>query len=323
MSNPLVTVSLVAFNQAAFIREAIESCLIQKTQFDYEIIIHDDASGDNTAEIILEYAEKYPEIIRPIIQTENQFSKGTEINAKITIPQAKGKYIAFLEADDYWIDPEKLQYQVDFMESHPEVSMCFTATKTVDAANPKEFSIRRYKNTDSPVSAENVILIGGHLLDMGSAVAKKSVFDEVPDWYYFSQMWDNTVPLLSTLHGEIYYLNKVTSAYRVNTPGSYMQKNVKVLEKRKSHILKTLKLLEGYNQATENKYEKLIRRKTNLISVGALLLMEQDLPLFKKYYSQLTPLLKLEYKIFHFIGRYGLWKKYRQFLSMFRKIKYV
>jgi len=323
MSNPLVTISLVAFNQAAFIREAIESCLMQKTQFDYKIIIHDDASTDSTAEIILEYADKYPEIIRPIIQTENQFSKGTEINAKITIPQAKGKYIAFLEADDYWIDPNKLQFQVDFMESHPEVSMCFTATKTVDASNPEEFSIRRYRNSDSAVTTENVILIGGHLLDMGSAVVKKSVFNEVPDWYYYSQMWDNTVPLLSTLHGEIHYLNKVTSAYRVNTPGSYMQKNVKVLEKRKSHILKTLKLLEGFNQATNNKYERLIIRKTRLISVGVLLLMDRENTLFKKYYAQLTPLLKLEYKIFNFIGRYGLWKKYRQLLSMFRKIKYV
>jgi hypothetical protein len=201
--------------------------------------------------------------------------------------------------------------------------MCFTATKKVDAIDPQNYSIRRYSQSDSIVTPENVILIGGHLLDMGTCMVRRSVFDKVPDWYYYSQMWDNTVPLLSTLHGEIYYLNKVTLAYRVNTPGSYMQKNVKVLEKRKSHILKTLKLLEGFNQATDQKYDKLIKRKTRLISVGLLLLLDPKEAIFKKYYSQLTPGLKLEYQLFHFLGLYGLWKKYRQVMSIFRKIKYV
>jgi len=323
METPLVSVSLVAFNQGDYIREAIESCLMQKTNFAYEIIIHDDASSDETPEIIKEYAIKYPGIIIPVIQTDNKFSKGIEIIDEFVIPKARGKYIAFLEGDDYWIDPNKLQFQVDFMKSHPEVSMCFTATKTVDASNPEKFSIRRYSNSDSAVTTENVILIGGHLLDMGSVVVKKSVFDEVPDWYYSSRMWDNTIPLLSTLHGQIQFLNKVTAVYRVNTPGSYIQKNAQYLKKRKSHILTTLDLLEGFNRGTKYKYDPLIKRKTRLISVGMLLLSEPEQEIFKEYYSQLSPGLKLEYKLFKLIGNYNLWKKYRYVLSYFRKIKYV
>ena len=236
---------------------------------------------------------------------------------------ARGKYIAFLEADDYWIDPLKLKHQIDFMESHPNVSMCFTATKKITASNPQNFNVRRFRHHDSFVKPEDVILIGGHLLDMGSAIARKSVFEDVPDWYYCSQMWDNTVPLLSMLHGEIYYINKVTSVYRVNTPGSYIHTHSRSYEKRKLHILKTLELLEAFNRGTNLKYDRTIKRKSRLISVGILLLLNSTEDIFKKYYSQLTPGLKLEYKIFNFLNLYGLWRKYRQVLSHFRKIKYV
>ena len=96
MQTPLVTISLVTFKQETYIREAIESCLMQEVNFDFEIIIHDDASNDKTAEIIKEYGEKYPEKIIPIIQTENQFSKGTEIIDKFIVPKAQGLLDRFI-----------------------------------------------------------------------------------------------------------------------------------------------------------------------------------------------------------------------------------
>lgn len=103
--------------------------MMQKTDFPFEVIIHDDASTDGTTDIIREYEAKYPDIIKPIYQTENKYSKGIKIMSEIQFPQAKGKYIAMCEGDDYWIDPLKLQKQVDFLEKHPEYSLCFHAVK--------------------------------------------------------------------------------------------------------------------------------------------------------------------------------------------------
>jgi len=99
---------------------------MQKTTFPFEILIHDDASTDGTADIIREYEAKYPDIIKPIYQRENQYSKGIKISQVYQFPRAQGKYIALCEGDDYWIDPHKLQKQVDYLERNPHVS--FVAT---------------------------------------------------------------------------------------------------------------------------------------------------------------------------------------------------
>lgn len=117
---PLVSICCLAYNHAPYIRQCIEGFLMQKTNFSFEVLIHDDASTDGTAGIIREYEKKYPEIIFPIYQTVNQFSQGVKISAAYNFSRAKGKYIAMCEGDDYWIDPYKLQKQVDYLENHPE-----------------------------------------------------------------------------------------------------------------------------------------------------------------------------------------------------------
>lgn len=120
---PIVSICCVTYNQEKFIRDAIEGFLIQKTDFPIEILIHDDASTDSTAEIVHKCQAEHPNQVRAVYQTENQFSKGRRISP-ILYPLARGKYIALCEGDDYWTDPLKLQKQVDFMESHPECSIC-------------------------------------------------------------------------------------------------------------------------------------------------------------------------------------------------------
>ena len=97
---------------------------MQKTCFRFEAIVHDDASTDGSAAIIREYAEKYPEIIKPIFETENQYSKNDGSIRRIMNAHTHGKYVAMCEGDDYWTDPYKLQKQVDFLESHPDYVMC-------------------------------------------------------------------------------------------------------------------------------------------------------------------------------------------------------
>ena len=125
---PLVAIMTLIYNHEAYIRDALEGFVMQQTNFPFMAIVHDDASTDGSANIIREYAEKYPDIIKPIYETENQYSKhdGTLGNIMRNTALASGaKYIALCEGDDYWTDPMKLQKQVDFLESHPEYSMCF------------------------------------------------------------------------------------------------------------------------------------------------------------------------------------------------------
>lgn len=113
--NILVSISCITYNHEPYIRECLDGFIMQKTDFAFEVLIHDDASTDKTADIIREYEAKFPNLIKPIYQTENQFSKKVgSINAKFNYPRAKGKYIALCEGDDYWTDPLKLQKQVDF-----------------------------------------------------------------------------------------------------------------------------------------------------------------------------------------------------------------
>lgn len=122
----MVSICCITYNQEPYIRQCIEGFLMQKTTFPFEILIHDDASTDNTAHIIREYEHKYPDIIKPIYQTENQYSKRIDIIQTFQFPRSKGKYIAFCEGDDYWTNPYKLQKQVIFLESHQEYGMCYT-----------------------------------------------------------------------------------------------------------------------------------------------------------------------------------------------------
>lgn len=124
---PLVSICCITYNQESYISETVEGFLMQKTTFPFEIIIHDDASTDRTAEIVKEYAIKSPDLIFPIFQKENQWSKKEgSISARFVFPHVRGKYIAMCEGDDYWTDPQKLQKQVDFLETHEDYGLVHT-----------------------------------------------------------------------------------------------------------------------------------------------------------------------------------------------------
>ncbi len=139
---PLVSIRCLVYNHEPFLRDCLEGFVMQQTNFPFEAIVHDDASTDRSADIIREYAAKYPHIIKPVYETENRYSKkdgslGRVMNAA-TSPSSK--YVAYCEGDDYWTDPQKLQKQVDFMETHPDYTMCFHGT------------LKRWQNGEQPDS---------------------------------------------------------------------------------------------------------------------------------------------------------------------------
>lgn len=130
----VVSICCITYNHEKFVKYALEGFLMQKTNFKYEIIIHDDASTDNTKEIIQKYKEKYPDLIRTIYQSENQYSQGKPF-IENTFEVARGKYLAICEGDDYWIDEKKLQKQVDFLEKNLEYSATYHNVIVVDKNN--------------------------------------------------------------------------------------------------------------------------------------------------------------------------------------------
>lgn len=148
MSKPLVVISCLVYNHEPYLRDCLEGFVMQKTNFRFVAIVHEDCSTDGSAAIIREYAEQYPDIIKPIYEIENQWSKHDGSLDRImnnAIDATGAKYVAMCEGDDYWIDSYKLQKQVDFMESHPDYSICFHEVKVFNQRTQK-----LEKNTITP-----------------------------------------------------------------------------------------------------------------------------------------------------------------------------
>ncbi len=180
--NPLVSICCVTYNHEPYIHDCLNGFIMQKTNFPFEVLIHDDASTDKTADIIREYEAKYPNIIKPVYQSENQFSKKVDINITYQFPRAKGKYIALCEGDDYWTDPLKLQKQVDFLEANEEYSMCFH---------------------DVSIIRDDGILVNGSKLG-NSGKCDRNEYDLITGWH---------VPTLSVLFRAIYISSDLYSLY--------------------------------------------------------------------------------------------------------------
>jgi len=187
---PLVSVICITYNHEKYIRDAIEGCLIQDTDFPFEVIIHDDASTDGTTAIVRAYAERYPSIIKPIYQTENQYSQG---NKPITfwLPRVRGQYIALCEGDDYWHDPSKLQKQVDILETCPEVGLVHgDADRESQVAGQRKGAAHRRAvalHDDSPERLHERIMAGEYIIWTCTICARtelvRRVLDEA-DWEF-------------------------------------------------------------------------------------------------------------------------------------------
>jgi len=141
LSPPLVSVLILAFNHENYIRETLDNILGQQTSFDFEIIVHDDASSDATPKIIKEYQKKYPDIIKPILQKENQFSIGVKPFSNFVYPFLKSEFVAYCEADDYWIDSQKLEKQVAIFRRHKDIVICGHNIKIINEAGVKQKKI--------------------------------------------------------------------------------------------------------------------------------------------------------------------------------------
>lgn len=254
IKEPLVSVCCFTYNHEKYIRDAIESFLMQKTDFPFEIIIHDDASTDLTTDIIREYEDKYPEIIKPIYQTENQYSKGIQVALSV-YEKSKGKYIAICEGDDYWTDPLKLQMQVTFLEKNPDYVITYTAADAFD----ENGTIETY--------------VGGTLEDLSEEQLKRAtpintltacyrnVIKELPFEFSIAKLGDLTLWSLLGAYGKGKFIGEIKpSAYRVHNNGVFSKKTLE--EKRYMDFTTQISLIIYYtrigDRATANYFMRYV-----------------------------------------------------------------
>lgn len=212
-TEPLVSVSCITYNHALYIRQCLDGFVMQKTTFPFEVLIHDDASTDGTAEIIKEYEKKYPYIIKPIYENENQWIKGRRGTRVFNYPRAKGKYIAFCEGDDYWTDPLKLQKQVDFLEAHPDYGLVHGYVKSYNEKN-KSFDDKLigsdFKDADQIIIANRIVTLSV-CVRMGLYSLYIKEIASNPFW----KMSDYPLWIYIALRSKIHFLNEVVGVYRV------------------------------------------------------------------------------------------------------------
>ncbi len=257
MEELVVSVFCITYNHEPYIRDAIEGFLDQKTNFVYEIIIHDDASTDNTAKIIREYELKYPNLIKGIFQDKNQYGKSDE-NKKYLflyhqiVKNCKGKYVAVCDGDDFWIDSGKLQMQVDYMEQHPECMM--TAHNEIVLDCKKFTVVSMNRNCGNSVLKANELIPQKILLQPSSRVFRRKAW-KLNDFLKEFGIGDYPTILHFLEEGTIYYFDRIMAVYRHYSQGSWSE-NISL--SKKSALLSAVELIdlvEKYNDYTKRKYD--------------------------------------------------------------------
>lgn len=217
-----VSIVCTTYNQEQYLREALDSFLMQETSFPFEIIVHDDASTDNTQEIITAYCSRYPALIIPILQSENQYSKGKFKPSCYAASYANGRFVALCEGDDYWTSEKKLQRQYEALDTHSNIDLCFHSySLTSNGARSETVSKNR---SNGSIALDEVVRGGGAFCHTGSLFVRKTIFDALPEWFNEAPVGDYYIQILSSVSGGAYYLDECMSSYRVLSEGSWTSK---------------------------------------------------------------------------------------------------
>ncbi len=282
-SEPLLSVACIAYNHENYISDALDSILIQATDFPFEIIVHDDCSTDNTVNILKEYAKKYPTIIKLILQKVNQYSQGIKID-RIPIEKAVGKYFAICEGDDYWIDPNKLQTQLDEMRKIENCQMSFHSAIDKWEDNRKKDGIStKQADGNKLFSTHEIVLGGGGFCPTASLIFEKEAISNLPEWFDRAPFGDHFLQIFGSLKGGALYIDRPMSVYRRNAAGSWSlaMHDIKKKEKEIEKIFKTYNDMDRYfNQQFHFEITKI---KSDLcLELAIAYLRDNDIVKFKQ-----------------------------------------
>lgn len=224
--NPEVTIWCITFNHEKFIAQCMDSFLLQKTNFPFQIIVHDDASSDKTSEIIHQYEERFPNIIKAVIEEKNVFSQGRIKFGNIMLSNVKTRYVATCEGDDFWCDEKKLQKQYDFMETNPDYVVVGHMTRTIDKDNNALSGIIDSKPGEYDIKDNNKMQLFAHY----SSYFYRNVFmkmtqDENDNFFSVPVAGDRKYPILFMKYGKLFVMPEEMSVYRyMSCPTSFSSK---------------------------------------------------------------------------------------------------
>lgn len=321
----MISVCCLVYNHAKYLRKCLDGFVMQKTNFKFEVLIHDDASTDGSADIIREYEQKYPDIIKPIYQTENQYSKGVAISRTYQYPRAKGKYIAFCEGDDYWCDEYKLQKQFDIMQENSDCSICVHGVQEVSECGVPNGRIRPIESPTSKIINlyDYLMFISEgkfHPFQTSSYFVKKEavgiICSDTPNFVKISHVGDITIMLLALTNGNLYYIPDVLSSYRINSIGSWSATLLNNNKKIADHEKNMIDVLESFNKYTKFEYDDALNEIILNKRLYICILTEQYKLLFKKSNRKLLGKLTFKERLFYFFMGY-----FHGLMSIYLKIR--
>ena len=255
----MVSVQCITYNHEKYIRKALDGFVMQKTNFKFEVIVHDDASTDGTADIIREYAKKY-DFIKPIFQKENQYSKGVSFGPKYIHPLMQGRYIAFCEGDDYWTDPYKLQVLYDYMSAHKECSMCCHAYENIEANTEKVIGEIHTLQSEGTITIQKAIKYDNPS-QLASQMFRRECIIDKPEIYLGRGVGDYTVLLYAATLGEIHYIDKVMARHRIAADGSWTNRVYRNRRLRSKHDENMIGFLMDFDKFYNNQYHEYVAPK--------------------------------------------------------------
>ncbi len=263
---PLVAVYVVTYNHERYIAQTIESIVNQKTDFKFKLFIGEDCSKDNTRAICKEYEKKYPDIIEAIYTTENNLKVNCD-NISRACVNSGAKYIAICEGDDYWIDPYKLQKQADFLESHSDYSMCFSAVK-VDVETGEQQPYDHYfpKIENETLTIKDIILTGMNIAPTATLFYRNNLPEEIHVLSSAVLSADIFLQLFIADTGKLKYFPEQMAVYRVHAGG--ITKSKENMEKGDRELMK---LFVRVNEMLHYKYDALFRQR--LLEMSKMMLI--------------------------------------------------